>query len=142
LARIAIQAKGWPGEMWPSILHVYAVLDDLEDLHAPDYATDIENYGFWRHSLATTGPVIGGAIEVEVELDPVVSGSGGGVISFPGVAGYHYLVKQSGGLMGDWKEIGRYRIKDEKVMEEFRHEVELVGKSGFWKIDLIRIEDR
>lgn len=142
-ARIAIQPKGWPGEMWPSILHFYAVLNGLELTHAPDYATDIENYAFWRYSIATTGPVIGSAVEIDIELsdDPGVTPIGdldvGPVIIFPGEAGYTYSIKSTPSIEpDDWRSETSHEVDAEGGFQWFRIPVPPRGPRSFYRLEV------
>jgi hypothetical protein len=58
-SRIAIQPKigivDPPAVIWPDYPTFNGVLNDLETLIEEDECTDIENFGFWRHAIDTTG---------------------------------------------------------------------------------------
>lgn len=58
-SRIGIQPKVGdvtdPEIYWPDYPTFHAVLNDLEALVEPDETTDIENLGFWRHAIESTG---------------------------------------------------------------------------------------
>ena len=54
-ARLGIQPKVGPSELWLTIAEFNVVMLAAEAAYGPSGATDIENYGFWRHAIATTG---------------------------------------------------------------------------------------
>lgn len=58
-SRIGIQPKvgvvSPPTIIWPDYPTFLGVLNELEDLVEADETTDIENLGFWRHAIETTG---------------------------------------------------------------------------------------
>jgi hypothetical protein len=90
-ARIAIQGKVGPGEVWTNLAHFTSTVSELDSTYGPVHATDIENLAFWRHSLSTDGPTLTNA--------PVISISGtlstGVNIVFSGIPGHIYTVKSS-----------------------------------------------
>lgn len=98
-ARIAIQGKVGPSEVWTNFYHFTSTLTELDDTYGPGESTDIENLGLWRQSLSTYGPVITNA--------PVISVSGtisvGVNIIFAGVPGHIYTVKSSTNFV-DWRD--------------------------------------
>ena len=53
-ARVGIQPKIFNSGIWPDYPAFEAVMLGLEDSIGTNEATDIENYAFWRHSLAET----------------------------------------------------------------------------------------
>ncbi|MFT5412870.1 MAG: hypothetical protein ACI9NC_005622, partial [Verrucomicrobiales bacterium] len=57
IARVAIQPKIGPGELWSNVLVYNGVMNQLELNYGSGGATDIENYGFWRDALTITAVI-------------------------------------------------------------------------------------
>lgn len=139
LARIGIQPKGWPGQQWESIWEVNSILNDLEAIHAPDHATDLENYGFWRYSIEESllDPVI---VDVDIviwEDDPGIPFGEiwtGPAIYIHGEAGTIYTVKQSNKLGGQWREMAQVQVKQGNT-EVLKVPIQMSQPRGFFKVE-------
>ncbi|MGJ8725182.1 MAG: hypothetical protein ACSHYB_11540 [Roseibacillus sp.] len=143
-ARIGIQPKGWPGQQWESIWEVNSILTDLEAIHAPNHATDLENYGFWRYSIEDSllVPVI---VDIDIVIygddpgtgpgTPFPGGGTGPAIYFDGVAGYVYTVKHASRLNGQWREMEQVKARDGNG-ERLRVPIDLSQPAGFFKVEV------
>ena len=132
-AVIAIQPKIGAGELWLDYPDFETVLHQLEDDVLPIQATDIENYGFWRHAISTTEilPAITDVIEVAHDPD-----TGGGVVIIHGVPGHVYILRQSSDLDG-WVELTRVRMQE---AGDARFPFETDRASKFFQVEVV--EDR
>ena len=99
-ARIAIQGKVGPGEVWTNLAAFTAALNQLDDTYGPAEATDIENLAFWRYSLESFGPIITTAPIVAVTWDAVASP----YVGFVGKPGHLYTIKSSTNYV-DWDQV-------------------------------------
>ncbi|WP_411846240.1 hypothetical protein AAFN60_00755 [Roseibacillus persicicus] len=141
-ARIGIQPKGWPGQQWESIWEVNSILNDLEDIHAPNHATDLENYGFWRYSIEESklDPVI---VDVDIAIfedDPGIPFGEiwtGPAIYVGGEAGKIYTVKQASDLNGQWKEMAQLKVRQGQDSETFRVPITLSDPKAFYKVEVV-----
>jgi len=129
-ARVGIQPKVGPSELWLNIGEFITVMWEAEAAYGYTGATDIENYGFWRHAIATTGilPAITGVVEVAPDPD-----TGGGVVILHGVPGHLYIVRQSTGL-GRWDELTRLRMQ---VAGDARIPFKTDRASKFFQVEIV-----
>lgn len=142
LARIGIQPKGWPGQQWESIWEVNSILNDLELIHAPNYATDLENYGFWRYSIENSllVPVI---VDVTIAISdddpgiPIGEIWTGPSIYIGGVAGMVYTVKQAGELNGQWKDLAQLKVRQGKNTETLKLPLDLAMPKAFYQVEAV-----
>ncbi|MCP5112609.1 MAG: hypothetical protein GY953_17415 [bacterium] len=129
-ARVGIQPKLGPGSIWLNYVVFNGVMNQLEDNYGPTGATDLENYGFWRHALTYPGITVT-ATAVDAEL---TASGGGGVISFPGIPGYVYKIKSSGDLH-DWGELHDVSTMQLNRTTEMRVPVKTGDRRGFFKVE-------
>jgi len=157
-ARVGIQPKVGPGELWLAIFEYNAVMNDLEAAYGPTGATDIENYAFWRHAIETTGVTVGTPIVVTLSSDadgpiiwgddddPVISDADGPiiwgddddpVIVFPGISGYLYTVKQGSHPGQGLQTVTQVRTRSVDL-EILRIPVSPQGSRSFWQVERVR----
>ncbi|MDA7882325.1 hypothetical protein N9A94_08485 [Akkermansiaceae bacterium] len=129
-ARVGIQPKVGPSELWLNIGEFNTVMWEAEAAYGDAGATDIENYGFWRHAIATSGILPAIAEVVEVAPDPT---TGGGVVIIHGVPGHLYIVRQSSDL-NDWEEFSRVRVQ---VAGDTRIPFKADRPSKFFQVEVI-----
>ncbi|MCP5532687.1 MAG: hypothetical protein H7A49_09705 [Akkermansiaceae bacterium] len=147
-ARVAIQPKCGPGELWPSLLHINAVIHQLETNLGPTEAVDLENYAFWRHAIETCGVTVGPPIIVSWPVSgtgalpwpPTVGGTGGvdgddPVLVFPGYADKLHIIHTAADLRGPWQELIRLRTSHPNESEMFRVPVPAQGPRRFWMLE-------
>ena len=130
-ARLGIQPKVGPSELWLSIAEFNVVMLAAEAAYGPTGSTDIENYGFWRHAIATTGIPL--AVADVVDVAPDLETSGGGVVIVHGVPGHLYIVRQSTDL-NNWEELRRVRVLAE---ESVRIPFQADGPGKFFQVEII-----
>ena len=130
-ARLGIQPKVGPSELWLSIAEFNVVMLAAEAAYGPTGSTDIENYGFWRHAIATTGIPL--AVADVVDVAPDLETSGGGVVIVHGVPGHLYIVRQSTDL-NNWEELRRVRVLAE---ESVRIPFQADGSAKFFQVEII-----
>ncbi len=147
-ARVAIQPKCGPDELWPSLLHVNSVIHQLESNLGPAEAVDLENYGFWRYSIEECGIEVGPPIAVDwpstgtgaLPWPPAVGGTGGvdgddPVLVFPGIPGHVYTVRSAESPRGPWKVLVQLQPTHPGEPEMFRVPVPARGPRGFWTVE-------
>lgn len=146
-ARVAIQPKCGPDELWPSLLHIHAVIHQLETNLGPTEAVDLENYAFWRHAIETCGIEVGPPVVIGISLPstgtgalpwpPTAGGTGGvegddPVLEFAGLPGYRHTVFTSTDPRGPWQEVVELRATHDTEPEMFRVPVPAQGPRRFW----------
>lgn len=151
-ARVAIQPKCGPGELWPTLLHFHAVMHQLEINLGPTEAVDLENYGFWRYAIDHCGVEVGPPIVISwpaiatgsgaLPWPPGVGGTGGvigtdPVIHFPGVPGMVHTVRTAGGLSGNWTDLIQLRTTHPEEPEMFLIPVRAQGPQRFWTVESV-----
>ena len=137
-ARVGIQPKCGPAPLlWPTILHFNSVMNECEAAYGPTGATDLENYAFWRHGIATTLPSVG---------DPIIAtlggsggalpwGTSGGVIIFDGLPGFLYTVRHGTDPGQITQEITSVRTTTDHDAEILKVPVTASGPRGFWRVE-------
>ena len=134
-ARVGIQPKLGTGSIWADYVTFNGVMNQLEDNYGPTGATDIENYGFWRHAL--TPPTITAADATAVDAELTTSGGGtgsGGVIIFTGVPGYIYKVRGSHDLR-QWTDLHEISTMESARTTQVRLPVSTQERRGFFKVE-------
>jgi hypothetical protein len=129
-ARVGIQPKTGPSGLWPTILHFNTVMNQCEAAFGPTGATDIENYGFWRHSIATTMPMV---------EDPISVTLAGSVLVFDGLPGHLYTVRfgtHPGEIIDEIASVRTTTANDAEILEV---PATRSGPRGFWQV--VRVAD-
>lgn len=147
-ARVAIQPKCGPDELWPTLLHINAIIHQLETNLGPTEAVDLENYAFWRYSIETCGIEVGPPIAVDWPLPgtgalpwpPDAGGTGGvdgddPVLVFPGIPGMLHTVRAASAPRGPWTELIQLRTTHPTEPEMFRVPVPANGPRRFWTVE-------
>ncbi|NNC92975.1 MAG: hypothetical protein HKN80_10835, partial [Acidimicrobiia bacterium] len=149
-ARVAIQPKCGPDELWPTLLHFYAVMHQLEVNLGPTEAVDIENYAFWRYALSNCGIEVGPPIAVTsvatgtgaLPWPPEAGGTGGTigtdpVLVFPGVPAHLHKVRTATSVRGPWTELVQLRTTHPAEPEMFCVPVPAQGPRRFWQVVVV-----
>ena len=143
-ARVGIQPKCGPAPLlWPTILHFNTVMNACEADYGPTGATDLENYAFWRHAIATTLPAVGDPITVTltgVGATPWVSTDDNPVLIFNGLPGQLYTVRQGTGPSQINQEVTRIRTTTEYDAEILQVPVTPSGPRSFWQVERVSDE--
>lgn len=135
-ARVGIQPKVGPGTLWPTILHFNTVMNACESAYGPTGATDLENYAYWRHAIATTMPSLSSPIVATLEGVTAISG-GQPVLVFDGLPGHLYTVRY-GTHPGQVTQIVRsVRTTTAHDAEILKVPVTANGPRGFWVVERI-----
>jgi hypothetical protein len=121
-ARIAIQGKVGPAEVWTNFPLFAGALTQLDEAYGPGEATDIENLGLWRYALSTYGPVLTSSPAISVYLGANSEVS----ILFPGVPGSTYTVKATTNFT-TWHDGPELRIGSTQDVEILNHPVDPDG---------------
>ncbi|MBK1834419.1 hypothetical protein [Roseibacillus ishigakijimensis] len=138
-ARIAIQPKGWPGEQWESIWEVNGILNDLEALHAPNHATDLENYAFWRYSIENS-LLVAEIVDVDIviwEDDPGIPFGEiwtGPSLYLKGRPNTIYTIKRASSLDGKWEELAQLKTRSGQESETLRYAITLSEPRAFYQV--------
>lgn len=139
-ARVGIQPKCGPAPLlWPSILLFNTVMNECEAAYGPTGATDLENYAFWRHGIATTLPGVGEPITATLSGTGATPWPGGGtdpVIVFDGLPGFLYTVRHGTDPGQITQEIDSVRTpaNDAVILEV---PVTPSGPRGFWQVERV-----
>ena len=129
------QARTGSGELWANYTQFYNVMVQLETDIGTMEATDIENYAFWRHAVATNIPTLP-ALPVIYELADPISGGGGVVIWGEAKPGYKYSLEETGDLSqsGQWREVASFTSSFPDRVERFEHRATIDGPHRFWRV--------
>ena len=135
-ARVGLQPKVGAGTLWPTILHFNSVMNVCESAYGPTGATDLENYAFWRHAIATTTPSISSPIVATLEGVVAISG-GNPVLASDGLPGHLYTVRYGTHPGQVTQTIRSVRTTTAHDAEILKVPVTANGPRGFWVVERV-----
>lgn len=129
---VGIQPRTGVGELWANHSAFYSVMSQLEINIGTLEATDIENYAYWRHAVATTIPVVAPAPEIFLPA----TGTGGGTIWVDAWPGYKHTVQQSDSLgqTAGWRDVQTFTSSFPDRVERFALPISADKPRDFWRI--------
>ena len=135
-ARVGLQPKVGAGTLWPTILHFNSVMNVCESAYGPTGATDLENYAFWRHAIATTTPSLSSPISATLEGVVAISG-GSPVLVFDGLPGHLYKIRYGTHPSEVNQIIRSVRTTNVHDAEILKVPVTANGPRGFWVVERV-----
>ena len=131
---VGIQPRTGIGELWSNYTAFYNVMLQLESDIGTAEATDIENYAFWRHAVATNIPGLPALPQI-YQLDEV--DGGGVIISGTAFPGYKYVVEENDDLsdVDGWAEVGEFRSPFPDRIQPFEYPAPTDLPHCFWRIN-------
>lgn len=139
---VGMQPRTGVGQTWPNHTSFYSVMSQLETDIGTAEATDIENYAFWRHAVATFLPTYPALPQIHTLAEVNGGGGTGGVIVVHVRPGYKYVFEENDDLSqaSRWSEVKTFTTDYPDRIERFEHPVPMKGPRNFWRISRSPVE--
>ena len=113
---VGMQPRTGVGELWANHSAFYSVMTQLETNIGTMEATDIENYAYWRHAVATAIPILAPAPEIFLPAT-----GGGGTIWVDAWPGYKHTVQENDNLgqTTGWRDVQTFICSSPDRVERF-----------------------
>jgi hypothetical protein len=131
---VGIQPKTGVGELWADHTAFLNVMTQLESDVGTSEATDIENYGFLRHAVATDIPTLPALPFLEEIALP--AGGGGVIVWGEAKPGYKYVLQETDDLSNpaSWREVGSFTSPYPDRVERFEYQTATDADHCFWRV--------
>jgi len=135
---VGMQPRTGVGELWANYTEFKTVMEELEGAIGTAEATDIENYAFWRHAVATGIPVLtAGPAIIHSGL-----GGGGGVVVVVwdwAKPGYKYVIEENDdpSQPGGWREVASHTTVAPDRVERFEYQADVGPGTCFWRVGVV-----
>ncbi len=123
-ARVAIQPKIGPSELWLTYAEFLTVLTAMETAWGK---ADLENYAFWRAFKPTL--TTSGLLDADIEV-----AADGPHIVFAAKPDHLYTVRSADHLAGQWREVATLPNRDASP-RLIRHRISTDARRTFWKVE-------
>lgn len=132
---VGMQPRTGIGELWPNHSAFYGVMTQLESDIGTAEATDIENYAYWRHAVATQIPSLAAAPEV-IAMPFNGGGGGGGVVVVEAKPGHKFSLEENDDPTRPqrWSEVEVFTSSFPDRVERFEHPFTVTPPRMFWRV--------